>query len=131
MRFALFAGALHGGLAVALGAFGAHGLQGWLPEADRALRLGWWETAANYQLAHALVLVALAAVMPRLPGRSGRLAAIAFAVGALIFSGSLYVMTLTDLRVLGAVTPFGGLSLVVGWVALAWSSRGVVLAEPA
>lgn len=131
MRFALFAGALHGGLAVALGAFGAHGLQGWLPEADRALRLGWWETAANYQLAHALVLVALAAVMPRLPGRSGRLAAIAFAVGALIFSGSLYVMTLTDLRVLGAVTPFGGLSLVVGWVALAWSSRSVALAEPA
>lgn len=107
-----------GCLAVALGAFGAHGLTRFLAEAaDGAQRLEWWKTAAQYHLAHALALGLSAAVMGET--RAGRIACVAFAIGILLFSGSLYTMTLTGVRWLGAVTPLGGLSLMAGWVALA------------
>jgi uncharacterized membrane protein YgdD (TMEM256/DUF423 family) len=112
-------------LGVALGAFGAHGLKAALgegPEAER--RLGWWETGARYQLIHGLAL-GLAAVVagPRTEGWA-LWAAVGFLVGVALFSGSLYVMALTGLRWLGAVTPLGGLAQLAGWVALgmaAWS----------
>lgn len=112
-----------GCLAVALGAFGAHGLGKFLAGlADGALRLDWWKTAAQYHLAHALALGLAAGLVG--DTRVGRLSCIAFALGIALFSGSLYTMTLTGTRWLGAVTPFGGLSLMVGWATLAVAAFG-------
>jgi uncharacterized membrane protein YgdD (TMEM256/DUF423 family) len=110
---------ISGFLAVALGAFGAHGLQARLADvADGAKRLGWWQTAAHYHLMHALALGLVAFVVARAP--VARFAGIAFVVGSLLFAGSLYVMALGGPRWLGAVTPLGGLSLLAGWAILAW-----------
>lgn len=110
-----------GFLAVALGAFGAHGLASRLADLpDGALRLDWWKTAAQYHLAHALALGLAAGVLGE--ARLGRLACVAFALGILLFSGSLYTMTLTGVRWLGAVTPLGGLALLAGWLLLGWAA---------
>lgn len=113
-------GALFGALAVALGAFGAHGLEGRVvPD-----RLEIWETAAHYLGWHAAVLVALGlsglAVM-----RASRLAlasAVLMVLGTLIFSGSLFVLVITDETRWGMVTPIGGLALVIAWLLLALSA---------
>jgi uncharacterized membrane protein YgdD (TMEM256/DUF423 family) len=118
---------ISGFLAVALGAFGAHGLQARLADvADGAKRLGWWQTGAQYHLLHALALGLVALIVARAP--AARFAGGAFVVGTLLFSGSLYVMALGGPRWLGAVTPLGGVSLLTGWALLAWcgvaSSRG-------
>lgn len=111
---------VHGLTAVALGAFGAHGLTKRLADLpDAAKRLGWWETAAHYQLTHALALAIAGWLVTKLPdSHVPTVAGWAFAAGALIFSGTLYTMTLTGIRWLGAITPIGGLSLLVGWAAL-------------
>lgn len=109
-------GALWGFLAVALGAFGAHGL----PRDTHAQALDWWKTAALYHLVHALALVLVGALT-----RSGlRLDAAgwSFLLGSAIFSGTLYAMTLGAPRFLGAVTPLGGLGLLAGWLLLAWAA---------
>lgn len=106
----LVAGAVLGGLGVALGAFGAHGLRSILDSAA----LGWWQTAVQYQMWHALLLVALG-----LSPLRARLAGWLFVAGILFFSGSLYAMALTGIRALGMVTPVGGLLLILGWAALA------------
>jgi uncharacterized membrane protein YgdD (TMEM256/DUF423 family) len=117
---------ISGFLAVALGAFGAHGLQARLANAaDGAKRLGWWETAAHYHLLHALALGLVAFVITRVP--AARFAGIAFVLGTLLFAGSLYAMALGGPRWLGAVTPLGGLGLLTGWAILAWC--GVVLSR--
>ncbi|MBK7151703.1 MAG: DUF423 domain-containing protein [Sandaracinaceae bacterium] len=109
---------VHGFLAVALGAFGAHGLRASLAELeDGARRLEWWSTAAQYHLVHALAIGVAALLMARAPGPAA-VAGVAFSVGAVLFSGSLYTMTLTGIRGLGAVTPLGGLAFLVGWAAL-------------
>lgn len=106
-----------GFLAVALGAFGAHGLQSRLAGLeDGVTRLEWWKTAAHYHLTHALAVGLAAGVCG--DTRNGRFACWAFAFGILLFSGSLYTMTLTGTRWLGAVTPFGGLALLAGWLLL-------------
>jgi uncharacterized membrane protein YgdD (TMEM256/DUF423 family) len=108
-----------GFLAVALGAFGAHGLQARLADAvDGAKRLGWWQTAAQYHLMHALSLGLVAMLIARAP--AARYAGFAFGLGTLLFSGSLYVMALGGPRWLGAVTPLGGLGFLAGWAVLAW-----------
>jgi uncharacterized membrane protein YgdD (TMEM256/DUF423 family) len=110
----LGAGALLAGLGVALGAFGAHALRNSLSPAA----LGWWQTGVDYQMWHAIALVALSAVnLPRL-----RLPAATLGLGVLVFSGSLYLMALTDARWLGAVTPLGGSLLILGWSGLAYRS---------
>jgi uncharacterized membrane protein YgdD (TMEM256/DUF423 family) len=112
MSRTLAAGAGLGALAVALGAFGAHGLRTLLS----AEALGWWQTGVQYQMWHALALVALG-----LAGRAGtRLPAWLLGGGAAVFSGSLYLMALTGARWLGAVTPAGGLLMIAGWLVLAW-----------
>jgi uncharacterized membrane protein YgdD (TMEM256/DUF423 family) len=112
MSRTLAAGAVLGGLGVALGAFGAHGLRTSLS----AEALGWWQTGVQYQMWHALALVALG-----LAGRAGtRRPAWLLGAGAAIFSGSLYLMALTGARWLGAVTPAGGLLMIGGWLLLAW-----------
>jgi uncharacterized membrane protein YgdD (TMEM256/DUF423 family) len=110
-RIAL-AGALLAGSAVALGAFGAHALRYTLTDQQ----LGWWQTAVQYQLWHALALLALAALRPPRAG----IVALLLGGGALVFSGSLYLMALADARWLGAVTPIGGAAMIVGWLLFAW-----------
>lgn len=117
-----------GFLAVALGAFGAHGLKGRLAGLpDGAQRLEWWHTASSYQLAHALALGIAAALAQQGAAGASRVAGVGFTLGIVLFSGSLYVMTVTGLRALGAVTPLGGLSMLVGWAAVvvgAWMIAG-------
>jgi uncharacterized membrane protein YgdD (TMEM256/DUF423 family) len=110
---------ISGFLAIALGAFGAHGLQARLgAAADGAKRMGWWQTAAQYHLLHALALGLVAVLVARIP--QARLAGFAFVLGTLLFSGSLYLMALGGPRWLGAVTPLGGLGFLAGWAVLAW-----------
>ncbi len=105
-----------GALGVALGAFGAHGLKNVV--SDPAL-LVTWETAARYHLLHALAL-GLVAAHPGEPRIAGAL----FMAGIVLFSGSLYVLVLTEQRWLGAITPLGGLALIAGWLVLAFAARG-------
>ena len=108
-------GALLAGLAVILGAFGAHGLKARVsPEL-----LVIWETGVRYHVYHAFGLLAVAWAQSRWPGPLCGAAGWLFLVGILVFSGSLYAMTLTGIRWLGAVTPLGGLAFIAGWVALA------------
>jgi uncharacterized membrane protein YgdD (TMEM256/DUF423 family) len=110
----LTASGISGFLAVALGAFGAHGLQARLADAaDAAKRLSWWQTAAHYHLMHALALAVVAFVIAHAP--QARYAGVGFVVGTVLFSGSLYVMALGGPRWLGAVTPLGGAAFLVGW----------------
>jgi len=99
-----------GALAVGLGAFGAHGLEAFLAETGRTAT---WNTAALYQLVHSVVLVLLALVEKWRPRTWGL-----FFAGIALFSGSLYVLCLTQLTLLGAITPVGGLLLVAGWLSL-------------
>lgn len=110
-------GAILGFLAVAAGAFGAHGLEGKLE--PRALAQ--YETAAKYQMYHALALlvVGLLAISVRTPNASLQVAGWAFLLGMILFSGSLYAYALSGLRWLGMITPFGGLAFLIGWLALA------------
>ena len=110
-------GAASGALAVALSAFGAHGLKSRGVSADQ---LSIWSTASNYHLIHSLVL----AVTPLLVGKPGVSkspirAAQLFAFGTVVFSGSLYLLVLTGEKRLGAITPIGGTALIAGWIALA------------
>jgi uncharacterized membrane protein YgdD (TMEM256/DUF423 family) len=114
-RTALLTG-LAGASAVLLGAFGAHALQGSL--GARSLEL--WHTAVNYHAWHALAL-ALAVGLGF--GRSRRVAIAAFALGIVLFSGSLYALALGAPRWTGVITPFGGLAFIVGWIALGLSLR--------
>lgn len=127
-RVFLILSGIYGFLAVALGAFGAHGLQSFFERVeDGATRAGWWETATQYHLAHAVALGVAAWAASRAPGTVSTVAGWSFALGVLLFSGSLYVMTLTGARWLGMVTPFGGLAMMIGWAALAiagWRALG-------
>ncbi len=100
--------AVLGGLAVALGAFGAHGLKPILTRYDTTAI---WQTAVFYHFIHAVVLFIMAGRQPVAPGPW-----FSFLAGILIFSGSLYVLAVTGQRWLGAVTPFGGVSFLVGWI---------------
>jgi len=116
LRHFILIGALCGFFAVALGAFAAHALRGLL--SDGMLEV--FQTGVEYQGVHALALLIVG-----LLGRDGADAALnlagwAFAVGVLLFSASLYLLALTDIRWLGAITPFGGSAFLLGWAALAW-----------
>jgi uncharacterized membrane protein YgdD (TMEM256/DUF423 family) len=122
-RFFLAASGVVGFLGVALGAFGAHGLRSRLGELpDFARRMEWWETASRYQLVHALALGLVAFLCTRSESLAPRIAGGAFLVGVLVFSGSLYTMTVTGIRWLGAITPLGGVALLVGWACVVWSA---------
>lgn len=113
--------AVLGFLAVALGAFGAHGIKGWLETVeDSARRFDWWQTATQYLFWHALLAVAFG-VLARWNARA-RVGTWLCVAGSVLFSGSLYVMTLTNIRVLGAITPLGGLCFLAAWLWL-WRAR--------
>lgn len=113
-RTFLLAGALAGLIGVAFGAFGAHGLRGRLS----AEMLAVFETGVRYQMYHALALMAIAALSDRLSGRLIAAAGWLFVTGIVIFSGSLYVLAVTGITVLGAITPIGGVALLAGWACL-------------
>ena len=115
-------GCLFGGFAVAAGAFGAHALKGVLD----AQMLIVFETAARYQMYHALGLCIVAWAVDRFPEKRLEPAGWLFLVGILLFSGSLYGVSLAGLRWLGAVTPIGGVAFLIGWFLLgyrAWSRK--------
>ncbi len=115
-RFFLLIGAISGFFTVALGAFGAHGLKQVLSPG----LLQTFNTGVDYQGLHSLALLATGLLLRTEDQAAIRLAGWCFASGILIFSGSLYLLALTDARWLGAVTPFGGTAFLVGWGALAW-----------
>ena len=113
-------GALLGGVAVALGAFGAHGLKRIVqPETVNT-----FQTGVQYQMYHALALIAVAIIFERFPNRLMIWAGASFCLGILLFSGSLYLLTILKatgkdgLEAVGIITPFGGLFFIVGWLLL-------------
>jgi uncharacterized membrane protein YgdD (TMEM256/DUF423 family) len=109
-------GALNAVISIAAGAFGAHALRTKLtPE-----RLAVFETAARYQMYHALGLIAVA-WLASTRGSAANTAGVSMLVGIVLFSGSLYALTLSGARWLGAITPFGGVAFMVAWVAFAWA----------
>jgi|SRR5438309_9137867 len=111
----LLVAAINGFIAVAAGAFGAHGLQSRLD----AHALQTFDTAARYQMVHALA-IGLAALATR--SSVATLACALFLAGVVLFSGSLYLLALTGTRAFGFVTPFGGLAFLAGWAALAYAA---------
>lgn len=113
-RVLLLLAALFGFTGVGLGAFAAHGLKGQLS----AEYLAVFQTGVHYQMLHALALLALAALWQRLGGRLLTAAGVCFCVGILLFSGSLYALTLSGISALGMITPVGGLMFLAGWFCL-------------
>lgn len=118
MRVFFALGALFGGLAVGLGAFGAHALRVTLSAQDLAT----FEVGVRYQMYHALALFAVAWATTQWDSALVAAAGWAFVAGIVIFSGSLYLLVLTGPRWLGAVTPIGGVAFLVGWGLLAWTA---------
>jgi uncharacterized membrane protein YgdD (TMEM256/DUF423 family) len=111
-------GSLSAFLGVALGAFAAHGLKSRLgPEL-----LATFETGVRYQMYHALALLAVGWAQARWPGGAITASGWLFVAGTLLFSGSLYALSLTGARWLGAVAPVGGLAFLAGWLCLAWGA---------
>jgi uncharacterized membrane protein YgdD (TMEM256/DUF423 family) len=123
-RLIFLFGCLSAGVAVAAGAFAAHALRDKLkPELLNAFEVG-----VKYQMYHALALLAVAWAVGHWPNSSAYLAGWLFIAGTILFSGSLYAMSLSGLRWLGAITPVGGLLFIAGWLYLGWTlfqQRGV------
>ena len=114
LRGFLMLAAVFGFSGVALGAFAAHGLKSRLtPE-----YLTIFHTGVTYQLVHTLALLGVALLATQIPGRLITWAGASFAIGILLFSGSLYLLTLTGISKLGIITPFGGLAFLIGWLCL-------------
>ena len=117
-RFFFIAGSISALLSVALGAFAAHGLKTKLPPDMFNI----FEVGVRYHMYHALALLGVAWASTRWPGTSVTAAGWLFLVGTVIFSGSLYLLSLTGLRWLGAITLIGGLAFLIGWILLAWGA---------
>lgn len=115
MKFFFILGAINAFLSVALGAFGAHGLEGKIPQKY----LETWQTGVQYQMFHSLGLFVVAFFMDKLPN-AGLItwAGWLMFIGIILFSGSLYVLSVTQIKVLGAITPFGGISFLIAWILL-------------
>ncbi|KFJ92464.1 hypothetical protein PSOLE_17340 [Pseudomonas oleovorans subsp. oleovorans] len=113
-RLWLLLSAFAGFTGVALGAFAAHGLKSRLTPEYLAV----FQTGTHYQLIHALALFGVGLLALHMPGRLVNLAGGAFAVGILLFSGSLYLLTLSGIGKLGMITPFGGVAFLIGWLCL-------------
>ncbi|MEE8169115.1 MAG: DUF423 domain-containing protein [Phycisphaerae bacterium] len=114
-RSVLFLAAINGFIGLAAGAFGAHGLKGRLDDAA----LGVFDIAVRYQMYHAIALLATTVLMERRPSRVLAASAWACCSGIVVFSGSLYVLALGGARWWGAITPIGGVALLIGWLLLA------------
>ena len=114
-RTILLAGAIFMALAVLLGAFGAHALKKVLSPDMLAI----YKTGVEYQFYHALGLLLIGVIGFHIRSKYIQWAGLFISIGIIIFSGSLYVLTLSGIKALGAITPIGGLSFVVGWIFLA------------
>ncbi len=114
----LLAGAILGGLGVALGAFGAHALKAILTQSGR---LETFELAVRYEFYHAFALLFTGVLQQFLDSRFIRIASLFFLIGTLFFSGSLYLLCFTNNTMFAIVTPFGGVLLILGWLFLALS----------
>ncbi|GED33651.1 MULTISPECIES: DUF423 domain-containing protein [Brevibacillus] len=123
MKLFLLLGSISGFLSVAFGAFGAHALKEKLDEYS----LGIFHTGVTYQTTHALALVLVALLLKWYPGAAGlSWAGWCFFVGTIVFSGSLYALALSGVKVLGAITPIGGVLFLIGWALLAIHAWKVV-----
>lgn len=114
-RLFVILGALSAAIGVGAGAFGAHALRARLE--PRLLEV--FETGARYQMYHAVALVLVGWAASRWPGSLTTASGWLMVAGTLFFSGSLYALALTDIRVLGAITPIGGVCFIAGWLCLA------------
>lgn len=117
-RLLVVLAALNMMIAVGAGAFGAHGLKNVLSSDMLAI----WHTAVTYQVMHALGMFAIALLIPRLGQPLLGVAGAVMLAGIVIFSGSLYALALSGIRVLGAITPIGGLAFLVAWAMVAWAA---------
>ena len=117
-RTLIAAGAINMFIAVGCGAFGAHGLKRMMSEEMLAI----WHTAVTYQVMHALGMIAIALLMPRMAGAAMRWAGNLMLAGIIVFSGSLYLLALTGTRILGAITPLGGAAFLAAWLLVAWAA---------
>ena len=122
MKTFVFLGALNAFLAVALGAFEAHGLEGKIP--DRYFEI--WKTAVQYQMFHALGLFAVGLLLGKFP-QAGLISTAGWMmfVGIVLFSGSLYVLSVTQIKPLGAITPFGGVAFLIAWVLIGYAAMKI------
>jgi len=118
LRTFLMLAAFFGFTGVALGAFAAHGLKNRLTPEYLAV----FHTGVLYQLIHALAIFGVALLAMQIQGRLVTYAGISFTLGIILFSGSLYLMTLTGATKLGIITPFGGLFFLIGWAILGWTA---------
>jgi uncharacterized membrane protein YgdD (TMEM256/DUF423 family) len=114
MKLFLLLGTINGFLAVALGAFGAHGLEGRISEKA----LGTWEKAVNYQMFHTMALIAAGLLMAKITSGGIMWAGWMFMIGIILFSGSLYIYSTTGIRTFAMITPLGGVAFLIGWVLL-------------
>ncbi|KIL35609.1 membrane protein [Cohnella kolymensis] len=115
-------GAVAAMLSVVLGAFGAHMLKDWLTK--DALEV--YQTGVQYHMYHAIGILLVAALIDRLPSRKAAVwAARLLLLGIVLFSGSLYALALSGVKILGAVTPLGGVAFIAGWICLAFAARNV------
>lgn len=132
-RTCLILGSLLAGLAVAAGTFGAHGLPTVLERkhgltaetspVEFAKALANFETAARYQMYHALALLLVGLMTERRPSQALKVAAVAFVVGSLVFSGCLYALVLSQQKWLGTIVPIGGVAFLIGWIAALVAAR--------
>lgn len=120
-KIVLLTGSITMLLAVALGAFGAHGLKSRVDESMLAI----WSTATQYQMIHGLAMLLCALIARSFDNPSFLICGFLFLAGMVFFSGSLYVLVLSNIRILGAVTPIGGVLFLVGWAYFAYLSWGL------
>lgn len=116
-KFFILAGSVTGMLGVALGAFGAHALKGFL---ENSGRLDTFETAVKYMFYHSFALILVGILYKEFPVAALNNAGWAFLIGIIIFSGSLFLLCATGIKVLGAITPIGGVAMIAGWLLLFW-----------
>lgn len=117
MKALFIIGAINGFLAVALGAFGAHGLEGKVSESAIAT----WEKAVLYQMFHTVSILAVGLMMLKYHSGSLLAAGYLFFIGILLFSGSLYLYSTTGVKALAMITPFGGLVFLAGWIVFGYA----------
>lgn len=122
MKAILVIGAINGFLAVALGAFGAHGLEGKVSE--KALET--WEKAVQYQMFHTIGMLAIGIMLIKFQSNALIWAGSAFFIGILLFSGSLYLYSTTGVKSLAMITPFGGVVFLIGWVLFGYAILKIV-----